>query len=91
MTLRQPQLIRRIIELLHLTDPNPKLTLLVKCLLRKNIDGKERENDFHCRSDIGSLSHLSGCTRSAMSMEVHQADAFSSNLRRIHENSVKCI
>ena len=62
MTLKQPQLIRRIVELLHLTDANSKPTPVVKPLLSKNVEGKERENDFHYHSAVGSLSHLSGCT-----------------------------
>ena len=52
MTLRQPQLIRQIIELLHLADANPKPTLVVKPLLSKNVDGKEREDDFNSVSAV---------------------------------------
>ena len=91
MTLKQPQLIRRIIELLHLTDANSKPTPVVKPLLSKNVEGKERENDFHYRSAVGSLSYLSGCTRTDVSMAVHQAAKFSSNPRRSHDNAVKRI
>ena len=91
MTLKQPQLIRRIIELLHLTDANSKPTPVVKPLLSKNVEGKERENDFHYRSAVGSLSYLSGCTRTDVSMAVHQAAKFSSNPRRSHDNAIKLI
>ena len=91
MTLRQPQLTWCVIELLHLTDVNPKSIPVVKPLLSKKIDSKQNENDFHCRSEIGSLSCLSGLTWPDMSMAVHQAQKFSSNPRRIHDNTVKCI
>ena len=64
MTLKQPQLIKRIIETLGLTDANPKKTPVVKPLLNKNADGKERNEDsFHHRSVVGSLSYVAGCTR----------------------------
>ena len=52
MILRQPQLIHRVTELLHLTDSNPNPTPLVKLLLSNNIDSKEREKNFHYRSAV---------------------------------------
>ena len=56
MTLNQPQLIKRRIELLGAKDSNPKAILVVKPLLNKNADGKEiNEDRFHHRSTIGSL------------------------------------
>ena len=39
-TLRQLQLMCRVIELLHLADANPKPAPVVKPLLSKNVDGK---------------------------------------------------
>ena len=42
MTLRQPQIIRCIIALLHLIDAKPKPTLVAKTLFIKNVNGKER-------------------------------------------------
>ena len=88
MTLRQPQLTHRAIELLHLADANPKRVPVVKPLLSKNVDGKERENDFHCRSVVGSSLCLSGCTRPDMSMAVHQDVKISSDPKRSHGNVV---
>ena len=40
MTLKQPQLTKRIIEILGLRDSNPKATPVVKPLLSKNSNGK---------------------------------------------------
>lgn len=92
MTLKQPQLIKRIIELMKLRDANPKATPVVKPLLNKNTDGKDRdENSFHYRSAIGSLSYLAGCTRPDISMAVHQAAKFSNNPKACHDTAVKRI
>ena len=71
MTLKQPQLIKRIIVLLRLTDANPKGTPVIKPLLNENVNGKERNKDsFHYRSVVGSLSYVAGCTRPDISMVV---------------------
>ena len=59
MTLKQSQLIKRIIELMGLKDTNPKATLVVKPLLNKNTNGKDRDkNSFHYCLIIESLSYL---------------------------------
>ena len=72
MTLKQPQLNKRIIGLLKLTEANPKVTLVVKPLLNKNTDSKERNKDsFHYRSVVGLLSHVAGFTRPDVSIVVH--------------------
>ena len=92
MTLKQPQLIKRIIELLRLTDANPKGTPVVKPLLNKNADGKERNEDsFHYRSVVGSLSYVAGCTRPDISMAVHQAAKFSNDPKVSYDTAVKRI
>jgi len=92
MTLRQPQLIKRIIELLGISDANLKATPVVKPLLNKNTNGKERKDDsFHYRSAIGSLSYLAGCTRSDISMAVHQVAKFSNDPKASHDIAVKRI
>ena len=80
MTLKQPQLTKRVTQSLGLEDNNPKATPVIKPLLSKNTDGKDRsEDDFNCRSEIGSLMHLAGCTRPDTSIAVHQAAKFSNN------------
>ena len=90
MTLRQPQLIKKIIKILKLTDANPKSTPVVKPLLNKNSDGKGRNEDsFHYRSAIGALSYLAGCTRPDISMAVHQAAKFSTDPKACHDTDVK--
>lgn len=90
--MKQPQLIKKIIELLNLTEANPKGTPVVKPLLNKNTDGKERNEDsFHYRSIIGSLSYVAGCTRPDISMAVHQAAKFSNCPKASHGTAVKRI
>ena len=55
MTLRQPQLKKKTIEMLGLNDANPKGTPSLKPFLNKNTDGKNRNEDsFHCRLVVGS-------------------------------------
>ena len=55
MNLKQPQLIKRIVESSGLTDANPKDTVAVK-KLNKNADGKDSNEDiFHYRSTFSSL------------------------------------
>jgi len=92
MTLRQLQLTKRIIELLGLRNSNPKATLVVKPLLNKNSNGKDRnDNSFHYRLAVGSLSYLVGCTRSNISIAVHQATKFSNVSKAYHDTAVKRI
>ena len=68
------------------------MTPAAKLLLSNNLDGKDRKEDsFHYRSAIGSLSHLAGCTRPDASMAVHQAAAFSNNPKNSHDAAVKRI
>ena len=46
MTLRQPQLIRRFIELLNLADANPKPTPVFKPLISKKYAAKREKTTF---------------------------------------------
>ena len=92
MTLKQPQLIKRIIELLKLTEANLKETQVVKLLLNKNNDSKEIKKDsFHYRSVVGLLSCVAGCTRLDTLIAVHQAIIFSNNLKVSYDTAVKRI
>ena len=92
MTLKQPQLIERIIELLDMKDSNPKANPVAKPLLNRNTDVKEiNDNSFHHRSAIGSLSWLEGCTRPGTSMAFRQATKFSNYLKAFHDADVKRI
>ena len=43
LTLKQPRLIKIIIEIIGVKDANPKSTLVVKPLLSNNADGKNRK------------------------------------------------
>ena len=92
MTLKHPRLTKMIIEVLDLKDVNPKATLVVKPLLNKNANGKERNDDsFHSGSAIGSLSCLAGCTRPDDSMAVHQATKCSTDPKASHDTDLKRI
>jgi len=92
LNLKQPLLTKRIIEMLGVKDANPKATPVVKPLLSKNSDGKDRDStSFHYRSAIGSLSYLAGCTRPDISMAVHQAAKFSNHPKACHDTAVKRI
>ena len=73
-------------------NANPKSTPVVKLLLNKNTNGKDRKNNsFYCRSAIGSLLCLGGCTRPDVSMAVHQVAKFLNNPKASHNAEVKRI
>ena len=57
--------------------------------MNKNSNGKDRIGDFQCRSAVGSLPYLGGCTRLDASMSVHQAAKFNTNTKHSHDNAVK--
>ena len=57
--------------MLGLNDTNLKGTPVVKPLLSKNTEGKDRSEDsFHYRSVVGSLSYLAGYTRPDINFQV---------------------
>ena len=92
MTLKQSQLIKRIIELIDLNDANPKATLVVKPLLNKNTNRKDRDkNSFHYCLIIGFIPYLAGCTRPDISIAAHQVAKFSNNLKASYNTAVKRI
>ena len=73
-------------------DTNPKSTPVATLLLIKNTNSKDRKDDsFHCRSAIRSLSCLARCTRPDMSIAVYQVAKFSNNLKASHDTAVKRI
>ena len=75
-----------------MSDASPKATQAVKPLLNKNTDRKDRNEDsFHCRSVVGSLSHLAGCTRPDVPMTAHQVAKFSNEPKECHYIAVKRI
>ena len=92
MTLKQPQLIKRVIDLIELKGTNPKATTVVKPLLNKNTNRKDRdENSFRYRTIIGSLSYLAGCIRANISIAIHQEAKFSKNPKASYDTAVKRI
>ena len=69
LTLKQPQLIKREIELLELINVNPISVPVAKQLLGKNAEGKDIDgHSFHHRSATGLLQCLTGCTMPDTSM-----------------------
>ena len=91
MTLKHPQLIKRIIELIELKHSNPKSTAVTKKLLNKNTCGKDRDLDsFHNRLEICYLSFLSGFTRPEMSIAAHQEAKFSLKDKECNDISLQC-
>ena len=92
MTLKQLQSIKRIIKIIGLKNTNPKAILVVKSLLNKNTNGKERKDDsFYYRSTIRSLLYLAGYTRPNILMVVYQAAKFLNDLKVSHNTAVKRI
>ena len=94
VTMSQPFLIDRIIELLGsaITDANVKDTPAVyKEILFKDEDGPERKQDWNYRSAIGMLNYLAASTRPDCLYAVHQCARFSANPKLSHERAVKRI
>ena len=64
LTLKQPQIMKRTIELLGLMEASPKYVPVDKPSLDKYTNVKDRVgDDFYRRLAIGLLRHLSNCTR----------------------------
>ena len=94
ITLTQPFLIERIIELLGnaVQDANVKRTPAeYKRPLHKDLDGPDRKQDWNYRSAIGMLNYLAASTRPDILYAVHSAARFSANPKLIHEQAVKRI
>ena len=94
VTMSQPFLIDRIIELLGsaITDANVKDTPAVyKEILFKDEDGPERKQAWNYRSAIGMLNYLAASTRPDCLFAVHQCARFSANPKLSHERAVKRI
>ena len=83
---------KRLIEILGLKDSNPKAIPVVKPLLSKNTNGKDRNNNsFHYRLVIGSLLYLAGFTRPDISIVVHSVAKFSNIPKAYYNTAVKRI
>ena len=94
ITLSQPFLIERILELLEsaIQDANVKKTPAeYKSILHKDKDGPDRKQDWNYRSAIGMLNYLAAITRPDILYAVHSAARFSSDTKLIHEQAVKRI
>ena len=87
--MKQPQVIKRTIELLNLQYSNPRATPVVNPFLNKNNNGEDRLEDFHYILAFESLSHLAGYARPDVSMPVHQSSKFRTNPNHFHDNSLK--
>jgi hypothetical protein len=92
VTIAQPYLIQRIIDLLGdaVRDCNIKDTPTVyKELLHKDEHGPARKQDWNYRSAIGMTNYLAATTRPDIQFAVHQCARFSANPRLSHERAVK--
>jgi hypothetical protein len=94
ITLSQPFLIERILELLgdSVKDANTKKTPAeYKSVLHKDVDGPPRKQNWNYRSAIGMLNYLAASTRPDILYAVHSAARFSVDHKLIHKNAVKRI
>ena len=69
-------------------DSNPKTAPAVEPLLSKKID---KNDSFHFRSALGSLSYLAGHTRLDVSAVVHKLSKFSACSKENHDVANKRI
>jgi hypothetical protein len=94
VTMSQPFLIQRIIELLGdaISEANIKDTPAVyKEILHKDEFGPDRKQGWKYRSAIGMLNYLAASTRPDCLFAVHQCARFSANPKLSHERAVKRI
>jgi hypothetical protein len=94
VTMSQPFLIDRIIELLGdaVKEANVKDTPAVyKEILHKDEMGPERKQSWKYRSAIGMLNFLAASTRPDCLYAVHQCARFSADPKLSHERAVKRI
>jgi hypothetical protein len=94
VTMSQPFLIQRIIELLGdaISEANIKDTPAVyKEILHKDELGPHRKQSWKYRSAIGMLNYLAASTRPDCLYAVHQCARFSADPRLSHERAVKRI
>jgi hypothetical protein len=94
VSLSQPYLITRIIELLgdSVKDANIKDTPAVyKEILHKDEHGPERKQSWNYRSAIGMLNYLAATTRPDCLFAVHQCARFSADPKLSHERALKRI
>ena len=88
--MNQPALINRIIDSLQLKDQCQHDTPANQTL-HKDKDGEPRRMDFHYRSLIGQLNHLTSSTRPDIQFETHQCSKFSIDPKHSHEVAAKRI
>lgn len=94
VTMSQPFLIQRIIELLGdaISEANVKDTPAVyKEILHKDEHGPPRKQSWKYRSAIGMLNYLAASTRPDCLYAVHQCARFCADPRLSHERAVKRI
>lgn len=89
-TLRQPFLIKRILDKVGLVETTGgRETPIGNPLLHKDCNGAERKMEWHHHSIIGMLSYLQGSMRPDISMVMHQCSRFSNQPMLSHEKAVK--
>ncbi len=94
ITMSQPFLIQRIIDLLGdaVTAANTKNTPAVwKEVLHRDEHGPPRRQPWNYRSAIGMLNYLAATTRPDILFATHQCARFASNPKLSHERALKRI
>ena len=88
--LKQPVLIERIIEALncnqHITGK--ETPTIPKNILHKDIEGPERKQKWHYRSDLGMFNLLCASTRPEILFAVHQCARFCNAPKLSHESYI---
>jgi len=86
--MKQPYLIKKIVELLSNDASNPRPTPALREPLGKDECGPERKYDWNYRSIIGMLNYLQGSMRPDISMAVHQCARFTNCPKLSHERAI---
>jgi hypothetical protein len=90
--LAQPGLISKIVEACGLEAESKRHDTPAETkILRKDIEGAQREHTWKYRTLIGMLTYLSVSSRPDIAFAVHQCARFSQNPMRIHEIAVRRI
>ena len=92
-SMSQPHLINQIIDAIPgMTNANSAKTPFASTvLLHKDIEGKERQENWNYQSIIGMLNYLVNSTRPELSFAVHQCARFCNNPMHSHKQAVKRI
>jgi hypothetical protein len=88
LELSQPDLTRRLIEVLGLTNAKPVSTP-AESALGRNSNAEPATGEFNYHSVIGMAMYLANNTRLDCAMAIHQCARFTSNPKIPHEQAIK--